>query len=81
MNDIQRLYKVVSTIVNVKQQDLNLSTYIDWIASLKEFLTLMPLTTNVGIQQSQIDKFFVVSTLTGLRLDLEIVKDQILVGP
>ena len=81
MNDIQRLYKVVSTIVNVKQQDLDLSTYIDWIASLKEFLTLMPLTTNVGIQQSQIDKFFVVSTLIGLRLDLEIVKDQILDGP
>ncbi|RVW37330.1 Retrovirus-related Pol polyprotein from transposon RE2 [Vitis vinifera] len=49
-NDIQRLYKVVSSIVNVKQQDMDLSTYISQIASLKEeFLTVMPLTTDVGI--------------------------------
>ncbi|RVX05223.1 Retrovirus-related Pol polyprotein from transposon RE1 [Vitis vinifera] len=78
-NDIQRLYKVASSIVNVKQQDMNLSTYIDQIASLKEeFLTVMPLTTDVGDQCMQIDKFFMVLTLIGLRPDLETVRDQIL---
>ncbi|RVW91777.1 hypothetical protein CK203_045941 [Vitis vinifera] len=51
-NDIQRLYKVASSIVNVRQQDMNLSTYIGQIASLKEeFLTVMPLTTDVGDQR------------------------------
>ncbi|KAL6340314.1 hypothetical protein AAG906_040751 [Vitis piasezkii] len=44
-NDIQRLYKVASAIVHISQQDLDLSTYIGQIVSLKEeFLTVMPLT-------------------------------------
>ncbi|RVW82381.1 Retrovirus-related Pol polyprotein from transposon RE1 [Vitis vinifera] len=78
-NDIQRLYKVASSIVNVRQQDMDLSTYIGQIASLKEeFLTVMPLTTDVGDQRIQIDKFFMVLTLVGLRPDLETVRDQIL---
>ncbi|KAJ9675922.1 hypothetical protein PVL29_024745 [Vitis rotundifolia] len=78
-NDIQRLYKVASSIVNVRQQDMDLSTYIGQIASLKEeFLTVMPLTTDVGDQRIQIDKFFMVLTLIGLRPDLKTVRDQIL---
>ena len=69
MNDIQRFYKVVSNIVCVRQQEMDLSTYIGRIASLKEeFLTLMPFT----------DKFFMVLTLIGLRPDLESVRDKIL---
>ncbi|RVW22138.1 hypothetical protein CK203_111314 [Vitis vinifera] len=44
----------------------------------EEFLTVMPLITNVGDQRTQIDKFFMVLTLIGLRLDLETVRDQIL---
>ena len=51
-NDIQRLYKVASAIVNIRQQDMELSNYIGQIASLKEeFLTLMPLTSVVGSTQ------------------------------
>ncbi|RVX17381.1 Retrovirus-related Pol polyprotein from transposon RE2 [Vitis vinifera] len=78
-NDIQRLYKVTSSIINVRQQDMDLSTYIGQIVSLKEeFLIVMPLTTDVGDQRTQIDKFFVVLTLIGFRPDLETVRDQIL---
>ncbi|RVW26549.1 Retrovirus-related Pol polyprotein from transposon RE2 [Vitis vinifera] len=44
----------------------------------EEFLTVMPLTTDVGDQRTQIDKFFMVLTLIGLRLDFETVRDQIL---
>ena len=81
-NDIQRLYKVASTIVNIRRQDMDLSNYIGQIASLKgEFLTLMPLTNDVRAQQTQIDKFFMVLTLIGLRPDLETVRDQILGSP
>ncbi|RVW51258.1 hypothetical protein CK203_075425 [Vitis vinifera] len=78
-NDIQRLYKVASAIVHLSQQDLDLSTYIGQIASLKkQFLTVMPLTPDVGAQQTQLDKFFMVLTLIGLRPDLEPIRDQIL---
>ena len=68
-----------SAIVHISQQDLNLSTYIGQIASLKEeFLTMMPLTPDVGAQQTQLVKFFMVLTLIGLRPDLESIRDQIL---
>ena len=51
-NDIQRLYKVASTIVHISQQDLDLSTYISQIASLKEeFLTVMSVTPDVGLNK------------------------------
>ena len=51
---------------------MDLSNYIGQIASLKEeFLTLMPLPSDVGAQQTQIDKFFMVLTLIGLNSDLE----------
>ena len=81
-NDIQCLYKVASAIVNIRQQDMDLSNNIGQIASLKEeFLTLMPLTSYVGAQQTQVDKFFMVLTLIGLRPDLETLRDQILGSP
>ncbi|RVW57754.1 hypothetical protein CK203_114123 [Vitis vinifera] len=44
----------------------------------EEFLTPMPLTTDVGDQRTQIDKFFMVLTLIGLCPNLETVRDQIL---
>ena len=81
-NDIQRLYKVAFAIVNIRQQDMDLFNYIGQIASLKEeFLTLMPLTSDVRAQQTQIDKFFMFLTLIGLRPDPETVRDQILGNP
>ena len=61
---------------------MDLSNYIGQIVSLKEeFLTLMPLTSDVGAQQMQIDKFFMVLTLIDLRSDLKTVRDQILGSP
>ena len=73
---------MASAIVNIRQQDMDLSNYIGQIASLKEeFLTLMPLTSDVGAQQTRIDKFFLVLTLIGLRPNLETVQDHILGSP
>ena len=54
---------------------MDLSNYIYHIASLKEeSLTLMPLTSDVGAQQTQIDKFFMVLILIDLRPDFETVR-------
>ena len=73
---------MASAIVNIRQQDIDLSNYIGQIASLKEeFLIPMPLTSDVGAQQTQIDKFFMVLTPIGLPPDLETVRDQILGSP
>ena len=73
---------MASAIVNIRQQDMDLSNYIGQIASLKEeFLTLMPLASDVGAQHTQVDKFFMVLTLIGLRPNLETVRDQILGSP
>ena len=41
----------------------------------------MPFTNGAEAQQIQIDKFFMVLTLIGLRPDLESVRDQILASP
>ena len=41
-------------------------------------MTPMPLTTDVGDQRTQIDKFFMVLMLIGLCPNLETVRDQIL---
>ena len=59
---------MASTIVNIRHQDMDLST-------------LMPLTSDVRARQTQIDKFFMVLTLIGLSPDLETVRDQILGSP
>ncbi|RVW87825.1 Retrovirus-related Pol polyprotein from transposon RE1 [Vitis vinifera] len=51
-NDIQRLYKVASAIVHISQQDLDLSTLIGQIATLKEeFLTVMLLLLMLGLNK------------------------------
>ncbi|RVW85423.1 hypothetical protein CK203_039037 [Vitis vinifera] len=77
--DILEVDRVQWRKIDAHQQDLDLSTYIGQIASLKEeFLTVMPLTPDVGAQQTQLDKFFMVLTLIGLRPDLESIRDQIL---
>ena len=44
-------------------------------------MTLMPLTSDVRAQQTQIDKFFMVFTLIGLCLDLDTFRDHILGNP
>ena len=73
---------MVFDIVHVRQEDMDLSTYIGWIASLKEeFLTLMPFTNGAKAQQIRTDKLFMVLTLIGLRPNLECVRDQILASP
>ena len=53
-NDIQCLYKVASSIVNVSQQDMNLSTYIGQIASLKEEFLIGLLLLMLGINEHRL---------------------------
>ena len=80
-NDIRRYYDVLSNLVNLKHQDLDITTYVSKIESLKhEFRSLMPATTSTEDQEKQWDKFFMVMTLINLRPDLDHIRDQILGG-
>ena len=46
-NDIRHYYDVLSNLVNLKHQDLDINTYVSKIESLKhEFRSLMPTTTS-----------------------------------
>ncbi|KAL6347791.1 hypothetical protein AAG906_026320 [Vitis piasezkii] len=69
----------VASLLSISPTGLG-SIYLYWsIASLKEqFLTVMPLTHDVGAQQT-LDKFFMVLTLIGLRPDLEPIRDRFMV--
>ncbi|RVW65211.1 Retrovirus-related Pol polyprotein from transposon RE1 [Vitis vinifera] len=58
--------------LNFGLKDMDLSTYIGRIASLKEeFLTLMPFTNGVEAQQIQSDKFFIVLTFMASTLSTD----------
>ena len=81
-NDIQRIYKVVSDLVNLQQSFQDMASYLGKIETLKdEFNSLMPLSDSVTEQENQRDKFFMVLALIGLRADLSSVRDRILVSP
>ncbi|RVW67581.1 Retrovirus-related Pol polyprotein from transposon RE2 [Vitis vinifera] len=63
-NDIQRLYKVLLAIVHLSQQDWTYLLILVRLPLLRSSsLTVMPLTPDVGAQQTQLDKFFMVLTL------------------
>lgn len=79
-NDIQRFYKVFSEIVHVKQQNVDLPSYIGKTASLKEDFchwSLLLLVPKISITT---DKLFRALTFIGFPSDLDPVRDQILVG-
>ncbi|RVX13406.1 Vacuolar protein sorting-associated protein 53 A [Vitis vinifera] len=74
-------FKALFDLNVIQSQDMDLSTYIGWIASLKkEFLTLMPFTNGAEAQQIQADKFFMMLTLIGLRPDLELTLEEDIVA-
>ena len=81
-NDVQRIYRVVSDIVHLQQNNQDMESYLGQIETLKDqFDSLMPVSDNTTEQERQRDKFFMVLALIGLRSDLGSVQDQILASP
>ena len=76
------LYRIISSIVNLKHNETDLSTYIGWMSSLKdEFLSIMPKSTNIETSQSKTNRAFMILTLIGLLSDLDTIQEQIFIGP
>ena len=70
-NDIQCLYRVISSIANLKRPDMDISSYSGRMSSLKdELVSILPKSTNAETQQSKMDRVFMIILLLNLELDL-----------
>ena len=80
-NDIQRLYREISSIPKLKQLGTDISAYGGRMSAFKEELASnLPKSTNVDTSQSKIDRVFIIILLLNLGLDFENIREQILIG-
>ena len=81
-NDIQRLYSVISNLLNLRQTGMSLTDFLGRWASLKaEYNSLLPPGQSLQDDLAQRDKFFMVCILATLGPDLTSIRDQILASP
>ena len=80
-NDIQRLYRVISSIANLKQLGMNISSYGGRMSALKdELISILPKSTNTETSLSKMDRVFMIILLLNLGPDFENIREQILTG-
>ena len=78
-NDIQCLYRVISSITNLKQLGLDISSYSGGVSPIKDELTsILPKSTNTETSQSKMDRVFIIILLLNLELNFENIGEQIL---
>ena len=81
-NDINHLYNIVSNLMAVKKEDMDMQSYLSKLDTLMvEFDALMPFTDNKDKHSEQCGKFFMVLALPGLPPKLDSVCNQILSSP
>ena len=77
-NDIQRLYQVISSIANLKQLDMDISSYGGRMPALNnELVSILPKFTNTRTSLSKMDRVFMTILLLNLRPDFENIREQI----
>ena len=70
INDIQRLYRVLSSNTNLKQLDMDISSYGGRMSTLKdELISILPKSTNTETSLSNIDQIFMIILLFNLEPD------------
>ena len=78
-NDIQRLYRIISSIANLKQLDMDISSYGGRMSALKnELISILPKSTNTETSLSKMDRVFIIILLLNLGPDFENIREQIL---
>ena len=66
-NDIQHLYRVISSIANLKQLGMDISSYGGQMSVLKdELVSILPKSTNVETSQSKMNRVFMIILLLNL---------------
>ena len=80
-NDIQRLHRVISSIVNLKQLGMDIPSYGGQMSALKDkVITILPKYTNIETSLSKMDQVFMIILLLNLEPDFENIREQILIG-
>ena len=80
-NDIQRLYRVISSIANLKKLGMNISSYGGQMPALKDALiSILPKSTNTETSLSKMDRVFMIILLLNLGPNFENIREQILTG-
>ena len=80
-NDIQRLYRVISSIANLKQLGMDISSYGGRMFALKdELISILPKSTTTETSLSKMDRVFMIILLLNLGPDFENIREQILTG-
>ena len=78
-NDIQRLYRVISSIANLKQLGMDISSYGGRMSAFKdELISILPKSTDTETSLSKMDRVFMIILLLNLGLDFENIREQIL---
>ena len=78
-NDIQRLYRVISSIANLKQFGMDISSYGGQMSALKDKrVSILPKSTNVETSQSKMDRVFMIILLLNLWKNFENIREHIL---
>ena len=71
-NDIQRLYRVISSIANLKQLGMDISSYGGRMSTLKyELISILPKSTNTETSLSKMDRVFTIILLLNLGPDFK----------
>ena len=80
-NDIQRLYRVISSIDNLKPLGMDISSYGGRMSTLKdELVPILPKSTNTQTSLSKMNQVFMFILLLNLGPDFENIREQILTG-
>ena len=80
-NDIQRLYRVISSIANLKQLGMDISSYGGRMFVLKdELISILAKFTNTKTSLSKMDRVLMIILLLNLGPDFENIREQILIG-
>nr|KYP45441.1 Retrovirus-related Pol polyprotein from transposon TNT 1-94 [Cajanus cajan] len=82
VNNVQRLYNVITTMMTTKLENRDIQTYLSKLGRLiADYNNLMPYPSDVASFEKQRNQFFMILALAGLPPELESVRNQILSAP
>ena len=80
-NNIHRLYRVISSISNLKQLGIDISSYGGRMSALKdELLSILSKSSNTETSLSKMDRVFMIILLLNLGPDFKNIQEQIFTG-
>ena len=80
-NDVQHLYRVISSVDSLEQPGMELSSFVGRISALKNvLLSVLPKVTDAKTYLFNMDQIFMILTLIKLGIEFDNIREQILTG-